>query len=103
MTRSAETDFWWLEQAEWLYEEIVYRTHMRTRNRIGLACLLPAGWGWFAGFSPLALALTMAYVWIVWTVLYEREVARFLPAKVACYVMLVSVSGGLDLETGAAT
>jgi hypothetical protein len=81
---------WLLEQAEWLYDEIVYRTHMRTRNLVMVACLLPVAWGAVFGFDAVALVVTMAYVWIVWTVIYEREVARFLPAKAACYLILTS-------------
>lgn len=90
MIRSADTDFWLAEQTEWLYDEIVYRSHMRTRNRVALACLLPAGIGAVTGMGPIGLVAVMAYVWVVWTLIYEREVARFLPARIACSLMVAT-------------
>jgi hypothetical protein len=90
MSRNACTDYWLFEQTEWVFDEIVYLTHMRTRDRVVLACLLPAAIGAVAGFGPLGLIAVMAYLWVVWTLVYEREVSRFLPAKAACFLMLVT-------------
>jgi hypothetical protein len=93
VTRTADSDYWMLELSEWLFDEIVYRSHMRTRNRLALALLPPVAVGVLAGFGPLMFVAVTAYLWIVWTWLYEREVGRFLPAKLACYLMIGLYAG----------
>jgi hypothetical protein len=88
VTRTADSDYWMLELSEWLFDEIIYRSHMRTRNRLALALLPPVAVGAIAGFGSLSFVAVTAYLWVVWTWLYEREVGRFLPSRLACYLMV---------------
>jgi hypothetical protein len=89
-----------LDYAETVYDIALDVIDRATLRMTAVGALPGIVWGVVFGFGPEALIVTMALLWIAWTIGYERGVERASYVKAVCYVQLMSVTQGLDLDNG---